>query len=162
MFLRKVRLGKELEAVGKDNVTPEEQTILADIQEVFAAGEEALRAGRDDAASILFIQAEETLAKWMKSIATHREKEIRAEAVQRAEKRRLEKAQQKLKQQRMLDHRGLIGENGRQQAVEEEIARRSSSVKLGKIIGVMVVLLLICFLFFILQLWLYTKGRLYW
>ena len=162
VFLRKVRLGKELEAVGKDNVTPEEQTILADIQEVFAAGEEALRAGRDDAASILFIQAEETLAKWMKSIATHREKEIRAEAVQRAEKRRLEKAQQKLKQQRMLDHRGLIGENGRQQAVEEEIARRSSSVKLGKIIGVMVVLLLICFLFFILQLWLYTKGRLYW
>ena len=84
VFLQKVRLGKELEAVEKENATLEEQTALADIREIFAAGEEALRVEQNHVAGELFAEVEESLATWRKWKESRLEKE-RKEAEKRQE-----------------------------------------------------------------------------
>lgn len=79
VFLRKVRLGKELESAGKDNATSAEQDARAKIVELFEAGSEALRAGQNHVAGGLFARAEEGLATWRKSRETRIEKERKEE-----------------------------------------------------------------------------------
>jgi formylglycine-generating enzyme required for sulfatase activity len=86
IFLLKVRLGKALEAAGREDATPEERSQLGEIRERFLAGEEALKAGDKGAAGSLFGQAEEWLAEWQKALKARVERERRE-----AEKRRAEK-----------------------------------------------------------------------
>lgn len=62
--MRKVRLGRELEAAVTEDVTSEERIALSKVSEMYAAGEEALHSGRDGAAAGLFLRAEEALVAW--------------------------------------------------------------------------------------------------
>ena len=89
VFLRKVRLGRELESAEKENAIPQEKSALEEIRELFIAGEEALRAGQNEAAGGLFAQMEERLAAWRKWRKKRREEaEIRLKSVKDDEERR--------------------------------------------------------------------------
>ena len=79
VFVQKVRLGKELEAAGREHATAEEKAALDPIREVFTAGEEALRANRDTAAGGLFSQVQSALEAWRSALTARRARERKGE-----------------------------------------------------------------------------------
>ena len=117
VFLRKVRLGKDLEVAGKEKVTPEEQTALAGIQEVFAAGEEALRVRDKVAASELFVQVDRNLAVWRQGVEVRLEKERQEEEARQKKERQEAEAR---RQRELAEEKRLK----RRERKEEEVRRK--------------------------------------
>ena len=138
VFVQKVRLGKELEAAGREHATAEEKAALEKLNEYFTAGEEALKMGEKRAAGDLFSQSEERLAEWRKRQAERLEKErLEKEAQERARRWAVDKRREAERKQ--AEERAARREAERKQA-EERAARRGKAMK--RVLGVAVMIAL--------------------
>ena len=139
VFLRKVRLGKELDAAGKNFATHEEQTALAGIREIFAAGEEALRVRQNHVAEELFAEAEESLATWRKWQESRLEKE-RKEAEKRQEllkaieehRRKAEEEQERLRRENEVRGKKKAEAQRKREQAEENRLRQAEEERRRK------------------------------
>jgi hypothetical protein len=75
VFLRKVRLEKELNAAGGESATREECAELEKIRDLWEAGTEALKTGARADAEELFAKAENALNAWRTGLAERKAKE---------------------------------------------------------------------------------------
>jgi formylglycine-generating enzyme required for sulfatase activity len=123
VFLQKVRVERALEEARKEDATAGEKAELERIQEVFVAGEEALKAGEHAVAAGLFGQCEPGLEKWRKAVEERKERERAAAAAQQAEERR------------RLEEREARKEAERKRAEAEAAKNRADAVRAAKDLG---------------------------
>jgi hypothetical protein len=129
VFLRKVRVEKTLLAAEKRvDATAEEKESLRKVREVFSAGEEALKMGRDAKAGDLIEAAERSLAAWERGVEERKERE-RAEAGRRAREAEARWAREKSEEERRRLETEARRELERAEAArrrrEEEIRREA-------------------------------------
>ena len=70
VFLRMVRVEREVKAARKEEATGAEKAELERVGELFAAGERAVRAGEREVAGGLFEQCEAALGAWKEGVAS--------------------------------------------------------------------------------------------
>ena len=129
VFLRKVRVGKAMKEAGGEDTTAEEKKALERVREVFAAGEEALKAEQFGAAGALFRKAEGELSEWQAGVAARREEEARREAEERREAKARAEAELRAEKQRLAEAQWKEEERTARKLAEEEARSKAGAIK---------------------------------